>query len=137
MSTTHNGKKLITSALGAAVAGAAVPTLLFLAAGTAQADTSVSTVSDPLGVTVRIRSSAGPGGEDANVSHGRCTYSATPQAGTGNSLLPPLPAYAPFYLQGRQTFELWLPGIQTETVWDVSVDCEEGRDQTNPVTVVY
>lgn len=136
MSTTTNRKKLISSALGAAVASAAVPAILFMGAGNAQADTSVSAVSDPLGVTLRIRSNTGPGGVDANVSHGSCFYSAIPQAGTGNGLAI-LPVNLPFYLQHRQTFEMWLPGIQTGTVWDVSVDCANGRDQTNPGAVVY
>jgi hypothetical protein len=37
MNTTHNRKKLIASALGAAAAAVAAPTLLFTGAGTAQA----------------------------------------------------------------------------------------------------
>ena len=37
MNTTHNRKKSITSALGAAVAGAAIATLMFLGSATAAA----------------------------------------------------------------------------------------------------
>jgi hypothetical protein len=38
MYTTHNGKKMIASALGVAAAAVAAPALLFTGAGTAQAD---------------------------------------------------------------------------------------------------
>jgi hypothetical protein len=40
MNTTHNRKKMIASALGAAAAVVAAPALLFTGAGTAQAETA-------------------------------------------------------------------------------------------------
>ena len=42
MTTTHTRTKLITAAVGAAIAGAAAPALLFLGAGTAQAIQDIS-----------------------------------------------------------------------------------------------
>lgn len=119
MSTTHNPKKSVIAALGAAVAAAAVPAILFAGAGTAQAFTWANTSTDALGVSVHVHSFGGP------ASSGWCSYTAIPQ----NPPFGVLPVYGvPFYLQENGTHDLWFPGIQTGTTWDVTVDCANGVD---------
>lgn len=123
MSITIN-KKSVTAALGATAAAAAVPALLFLGAGTAQAETYVQTRTDALGVTVLIVS------EGLAPSSGWCTYTAIPSG-------PGVPAYGvPFYLQENGIHNLWFPGVQTGTTWAVTVDCPNGTDSPT-VNVVY
>lgn len=124
MNTTHYRKNSIIAAVGAAVAAAAAPAFLFAGAGTAQADTWVYTTTDALGVTVHIGSNAW------DPSSGWCTYTAVPKG-------PGVPVYGvPFYLQEGGNHDLWFPGIQTGTTWDVTVHCPNGSD--SPVQqVVY
>lgn len=113
-------------------AGAAValPALLVLGgAGTAQAETFVTTSSDALGVTIFVSS----GGADP--SGGSCTYTAVP-VNVPPGVLPPLPAHVPFALQENQIHNIWLPGIQTGTTWSATVDCANGTDSP-PETIVY
>lgn len=123
MSTIIN-RKSVTAALGATVAAAAVPALLVLGAGTAQAGTSAWTTTDALGVTVHISSWGAP------ASSGWCTYTAIPQG-------PGVPVYGvPFLLQEGGNHDLWFPGVQTGTTWNVSVHCPNGTDSPT-VNVVY
>jgi hypothetical protein len=114
----------IKKSLIAAVATAAAPALLFAGGGTAQAGTSVSPTSDALGVTVKVTST----GNALNRSSGLCFYTATP-ANVPFGVLPPLPVYdVPFVLQENTPYNLWFPGIQTGTTWDVTVKCQNGTD---------
>lgn len=125
MNTKHNRKKSVIGAVGAAIAAAAVPAFLFAGAGTAQAFTWVNTSTDALGVTVHVISFGGP------ASSGRCTYTAVPN-GSG------VPVYnVPFYLQENGTHDLWFPGIQTGTTWDVDVACADGVNSATTQQVVY
>jgi hypothetical protein len=137
MNTTHIRKKSVTAALGAAVAAAAAPTFLFAGTGTAQADTRVSTTTDALGVTVHIESVFTPGQvpvSNGYPSNGLCTYSAVPQPEPGK--LAPLPVTdVPFTLQDYGTHDLWFPGVQTRSTWDVTVSCPVGGADHH--TVIY
>jgi hypothetical protein len=129
MSTTRNRKKLITSALGAAAAAVAVPTMLFVGAGTAHAanpGVRVNTAPDALGVDVTITAAV----PFATSDYGWCTYQAFP---VGSALLPTPPT--PFRLEAGtpgnpQSATLFFPGIETGTNWQVAVDCPtQGGDQ--------
>jgi len=129
MNTTRSRKKLITSALGAAAAAAAVPTMLFVGAGTALAGppgVSVNTAPDALGVDVTITAAS----FFATSDYGWCTYQAFP---VGTALLPTPPT--PFRLEAGtpnnpQSATLFFPGIETGTRWQVAVDCPaQGGDQ--------
>jgi len=122
-------KKMIT-ALGAAAAAVAAPTLLFAGVGTAQALSWVNTNTDAFGVTVHVHSFGAP------ASSGLCFYTAVP-ASVPPGVIPPLPVYnLPFHLQENGTHDLWFPGIQTGTTWDVTVDCANGVDSATQ-HVVY
>jgi hypothetical protein len=128
MSTTHNHRKLIATTLGATVAGVVAPALLVLGAGSAQAQTRLGTVTDALGVTVSVQSD-GP-----NPSHGTCFYTAIPVA-TPPGQLPPMPVYGvPFTLQANRKHNLWFPGIQSGSTWEVTVDCQNGTN--SPVKIL-
>jgi hypothetical protein len=117
MSITKIRKKMVTAALGAAAAAVAAPALLFASSATAQALTSVNTTRDALGVTVHIQSTG---------SHGWCTYTAVPIF-TPAGHLKPLPVYGvPFYLQANQDHDLWFPGIQTGSLWQIDLKCDNG-----------
>lgn len=72
MNTIHPRKKSVTAVLGAAIAAAAAPAVLFTGAGTAQAETQVVPFTDALGVSVHVVS-VGP-----LPSSGWCSYTATP-----------------------------------------------------------
>ena len=109
--------KSITAALGAAAITVAAPALLLAGAGTAQAATTVGTTSDALGVTVNV---------DSAGSFGWCSYSAEPIFTPAGSLKP-WPAYGvPFYLQPGASHNLWFPGIQTGSLWNIEVKCDNG-----------
>jgi hypothetical protein len=119
---TINRKKSVTAALGAAAAALAAPAMLFLGAGTAQANTTVVPTSNALGVTLHITSDGS--------QHGVCTYSAWP---TSWGAVKPLPVYGiPFVLQKNQSFDLWTPGIQTGSTWTAETTCEVGGTQSHP-----
>jgi len=124
MNTKPNPKKSAFAAIGAAVAAAAVPAVLFTGAGTAQAASTINTASDALGVTVNVHSTG---------SEGLCFYSAEPWFGW--TTVKPLPVYkVPFILQANQDYNLWFPGIQTGTTWKAKVECPVGGvDYFNPV----
>jgi hypothetical protein len=110
-------------------AAAALPPLLFLGAGNAQAETFIDTSSDALGVTIFVSS----GGD--NPSSGSCTYTAVP-VNVPPGVIPPLPAHVPFVLRENQMHNIWLPGIQTGTTWSATVDCANGTDSP-PESIVY
>ncbi len=118
MNTTKNRKKSITAALGAAAATLAAPAMLFLGTGTAQAATIVTPESNALGVTVSIFS---------DTQWGWCSYTATPAYGW--KTLKPLPVYnVPFHMLKNVNHQMWLPGIQTGTTWNVTVKCNNDGD---------
>ena len=118
-------KKSLIGTVGAALATAAVPAFLFTGAGTAQAFTWVTTSTDALGVTVHVQSFGGPG------SSGVCSYTAVPTNGPG------IPAYGvPFVLQDGGSHDLWFPGVQLGTTWDVTVTCPNGVNSATQ-QVVY
>ena len=123
MFTKRNHKKSIVNAIGATIAAAAVPAVMLAGAGTAQAASTLNTVSDAAGVTVQIKSTG---------SEGLCFYTATPWFGW--KVAPPLPVYkVPFVLQANQSHNLWFPGIQTGTTWKAKVKCAiGGTDYFNP-----
>jgi hypothetical protein len=101
--------------LSAMAAAAAAPAVLFLSAGTAQADVSARVVPAPGGVDVIVWSWGVP-----TVS-GWCTYTSTVR---GNPLGKPLPAInVPFYLPERGEARLWFPSYPTNSTWDISVTC--------------
>ncbi|MEO3758497.1 hypothetical protein ABGB19_09470 [Mycobacterium sp. B14F4] len=113
-------KKSVVAGLGTTAAAAA----LFAGAGSAHAFTWVNTNTDALGVTVHVMSFGGP------ASSGWCTYTAIPNG-------PGVPVYGvPFYLQENGTHNLWFPGIQTGTTWDVDVSCQNGVNSATQ-QVVY
>jgi hypothetical protein len=119
---TINRKKSVTAALGAAAAALVAPAMLFLGAGTAQAATVVTPESNALGVTVSILS---------DTQWGWCSYTAEPLAW---GAVKPLPVYGvPFHMEKNLNHQLWFPGIQTGTKWDVTVKCDHG----NPVEHEY
>jgi hypothetical protein len=113
VNTVHNRKKLITSALGSAVAGAAVPAVLFLGSGTAAAQPQVNPYPKiGLGnVTVQVA--------DVNGQSSWCTFHATQLGGLGiyDSL--------PFFLgQNAQADVVIWPALPTGYTWDTWVNCE-------------
>jgi hypothetical protein len=61
MSKTTNRKKSLTAVLGMAAATLAAPAMLLAGSGTAQAASSINTVSDPMGVTVEVHSTGSSG----------------------------------------------------------------------------
>ena len=112
MNTTHNHKKLITSALGAAVAGAAVPALALLGSGTAAALPQINPYPKiGLGnVTVQVA--------DVNGQSDWCTFHARQIGGLGSydSL--------PFFLgQNAQADVVIWPALPTGYTWDTWVTC--------------
>jgi hypothetical protein len=130
MKTTNSRKKMVAAALGAAAAAVTAPALLFASAGTAQAGTWVTTNTDVLGVTVHVKSFGVP------ASSGTCFYTAVPSA-VPAGVIPPLPVYGmPFQLQENGTHDIWFPGLQTGTTWDVTVHCANGVDSATQ-HVVY
>lgn len=128
MSVTKSLKISLTGVSGAAAAAA----LMLGGAGTAQAETAMWTSTDALGVTVHIHSSG------ASPSSGWCNYTAVPVAGTTpTGVKTPWPVYdVPFQLQENGTHDLWLPGIQTGTTWDATVNCPGGAN-SGTVQLVY
>ena len=116
MKKIHLNKKSILAAAGASIAAAAAPALLVSGAAPAHAQTGIGTVIDPFGVTVNIHSQ-GP-----QASSGWCNYTAMPKG-------PGVPVHGlPFYLQANQNHQLWFPGVQSGTTWDVAVTCPNGMN---------
>jgi hypothetical protein len=122
MSTTHNRTRVIASA----VTAVAVPTLLFLGAGTAQAQQNESVSYDGdlfgIGLTVHVTDNSG--------NSAQCNYTATPEPGQLTTHLL-RPYTHQFFLQANDTVswpisspELGLPAVATGTKWFVTVDCK-------------
>ena len=112
MNTTHNRHKLITCGLGAAVAGATVPALMFLGSGTAAALPQINPYPTiGLGnVTVQVA--------DVDGQSDWCTFHARQIGGLG--------AYdsLPFFLgQNAQTDVVIWPALPTGYTWDTWVSC--------------
>jgi hypothetical protein len=127
MNTKNNRKKSVIAALGAVTAAVAAPALLFTGAGAAQAATLVTPESNALGVTVSVLSDTQWGG---------CNYTAIPQGGWSPG--QPLPLYGvPFFLQKGLNHQMWFPGIQTGTTWDVTVKCDNNGGTTEVMQAVY
>ncbi len=123
MNAIHPRKKSVIAGVAAAVAATAAPAFLFAGAGTAQAGTWVNTNTDALGVTVHVHSFGG--------SSGWCTYSASP-------IGPGIPVYGvPFYLQPNGIHDLWFPGIQSGTTWNVDIHCPAAGTDSPTQHVVY
>jgi hypothetical protein len=131
MNTNHNRKKkLITSALGAVAAAVAAPALLFVGAGTAQADNVyVDDASTFGGVTMTVESAS-----VASDLHD-CVYSATPPWG--------IPYVSPPFEMNssNRLFQWFIPSLQTNTTWNIAVLCD-GVPQTvlfkgTPAEIIY
>jgi hypothetical protein len=124
----RNSAKLHTSILGATIAAAAVPTMLFAGTGSAHADTWVSPYPNPLGVRVVVTEDSGKAGW--------CTYTATPQ---GSGVLPF--SSLPFRLEAKGRYEFLIPGVPTGTKWIPQVNCDHGANKTDwpgaPNPIVY
>jgi len=117
MITANQFGKSIAAVLGTAAAAVAAPALLFVGSGAAQAATTVGTTSDALGVTVNVQSAG---------SHGGCSYTAEPTF-TPAGQLKPLPVYGvPFHLQPGASHNIWFPGVQTGSFWQIEVRCDNG-----------
>jgi hypothetical protein len=131
MNTTHNRKKTIAAALGAAAAAVATPVMLFAGAGTAQAGApippsqskgpiKVNYVQLPLGLQILVTDNlALPGGEV-------CSYQSV-----GNGALPFPYSGAATIPPGAHTGELTIPldwGTLETTEWNVSVNCPGGGE---------
>jgi hypothetical protein len=122
--STTNRKKFVSAALAAAAAVAA-PAALFLSAGTAQAETAMRWGAEPSGFRMIITSYGMPGEPP---SSGRCTYTAVPVS-VPPGVFPPLPVHDfRFHLPENESRELFFPGIQTGTTWNVTVHCQYGTD---------
>lgn len=118
----NHRKETINAVLGAAVAAAAVPAVLFVGAGTAHAGGTVWNNADYAGTTVFIRSDG--------LTFGNCTYSAYPAVGFG---IPPGPRQFVLSDNGIPA-QLWFPGAKLNTTWNVNVACDHG-DPINATTV--
>jgi hypothetical protein len=114
---TIQRKKSVTAALGAAIAAAAAPAILFAGAGSAQAAVDVHPTSDALGVTVNIQS---------NGEYGWCRYTALHGIKPPGVVPPPPVLKVPFHLQQGGSHNLWFPSYQTGTTWNVTVECPNG-----------
>jgi len=120
----------ILARLGLAATAVVAPAVLFVGAGTAQADVSAATNSAPGGVDVEIGSFDGPGPGVIEPS-GWCTYTA---AVRGNPIGKPLPAInVPFYLEAGRWSRLWFPSYTPGSTWDISVNCPNTGPQFTQV----
>jgi hypothetical protein len=125
MNAKHARKKLVASTLGTA----AVPTLLFCGAGTAQADQlTVFTNATFGGVAIVVQDNTNPPS-----TLGGCVYSSTPNT-TGIPYFGP-----PFELNASQrSFQWFAPGLETGTTWTIAVNCASGGPQgVSPSTITY
>jgi hypothetical protein len=126
MNTTHNRKKLITSALGAVVAGAAVPALLLLGSGTAAAAPVINTRPEIGlgGVTVRV--------SDVKGQSAWCTYHSKEVGGPGiyDSL--------PFFLGQNASAPVMIwPALPTGHTWNAWVNCNYPGGDSSVVQIQF
>jgi hypothetical protein len=120
MNTTHNlKKKLVVSAIGAGAAVAA-PAVLFLGAGSAQANPNVWYDNNLFGTVANIADPVNPAGATE-----LCEYHSNGIAPT-----PPIPFDAPVELDGATPSQIQIPGIQTGSHWFVRVSCNVGGTTT-------
>ena len=122
MNTAHNLKrKFITSAFGAAVAGAAAPALLMLGAATAHADDVTYDPSTGIGLNAHVQDTTG--------RDSLCTYNASPN---GSSLLPVLPYISPpFWLPANANVSVFMPApIAPGITWSINVICVGNQSPT-------
>jgi hypothetical protein len=120
--SSTNRKKFVSAALAAVAA----PAALFLSAGTAQAETPIRWGAEPGGIKLVILSYNNVAGEPP--SSGRCTYTAVPVS-VPPGIFAPLPVYdLRFHLPQNSSHELFFPGVQTGTTWDITVHCQYGTD---------
>jgi hypothetical protein len=129
MNTTHNRKKTIAAALGAAAVAVAAPALLSSGAGTAQALSPHS--NGPVTVTY----DTGPGGLVANIQdtlNGAGTEFCTYQS-VGTGLQGPIPFNGGAFVTGNQNSgAVLIPGIPLFEPWRVSVSCPAGGSFSFP-----
>jgi hypothetical protein len=125
MNHTHNRKKLVASALGAAAA-VATPALLLFGAGTAHATQPTE---------VDFSGTAGPGNDlvvtvvnNTTTDFGQCTYQSTPQ---WPSLLPPYTSNT-FSVPANTSQQVDIGNyfgqgaIRTGTTWTIALNCTGG-----------
>lgn len=113
----------ILAKLGATLAAAAAPAMLFLGAGTAHAERSIQVwgASAPGGVDVFVQSNAWAGEKPIS---GWCTYTSTVQ---GDPIGKPAPALGvPFFLPAGAPARLWFPAWPTGSTWNTTVSCPNG-----------
>jgi hypothetical protein len=118
----------ILAQLSATTAALAASAMLFLGAGTAQADILARATAAPGGVDVLILSDDD---DPANAPSGWCTYTSTVR---GNPIGKPLPAInVPIYVQARVPSRLWFPSFPTGSTWDIKVNCPNAGPQFTTV----
>jgi hypothetical protein len=118
MSTTYNS---VRAAIGATLAAAAMPALMFFGTGTAQANPAGPTdLKDPH--ALQIAWLPWTGGLTAYIKNNRshdagwCAYTADWYVS------------APFYLAAYSTYELVMfPSYPEDRDWNVNVDCSDGQ----------
>ncbi len=137
MNAAHYPKKLVASALGAALAATAAPALLIFGTATAHAQDPATVTYDGdllgIGLTVNVTDSSADFGKGPR----RCSYTATPEPGQLTAHL--LHTYNhDFALQPLSTTswkvsssELGTPALATGTKWAVTVSCTGGYDTKN------
>lgn len=110
-----NGRKSVTTRLGAAVAAVAAPAMLLLGAGNAHADPANNNVLRawwdviPEGLHAHVQNKTAQGAQ--------CNYSAYPGQ-------PFIAGYRhDFYLPPGGTVDWVIPGVPTGTGWQTNIHC--------------
>jgi hypothetical protein len=137
MNAANYQKKMVSSAMGAALAAAAAPALLIFGTATAHAQDPMTVTYDGdllgIGLTVNVTDN------NASFVKGprRCSYTATPEPGQLTAHLLHTYNYD-FALQPLSTTswkvsstELGIPALATGTKWAVTVSCTGGYDKAN------
>ncbi|MCW1957484.1 MAG: hypothetical protein KIH64_002850 [Mycobacterium sp.] len=122
----------ILAKLAAMTATVAAPAMLFLGAGTAQANMDVASRPAPGGMDVVVTTWSNNPGEPAPA--GWCLFNSRV---VGNPIGKPLPAIdVPFYLpEGASpaTSRLWFPTYPTGATWNISVACPNSAPQFSQI----
>ncbi|MGV1006620.1 MAG: hypothetical protein ACOYEV_18060 [Candidatus Nanopelagicales bacterium] len=122
----------ILAKLGAMTAAVAAPAMLFLGAGTAQANMNAFANPAPGGVDVWVQTLPPVAGGTA--PSGWCTFNSSV---VGNPIGKPLPAInVPFYLPESgpgvpSASRLWFPSYPTGSTWNISVECPNAAPQVS------
>lgn len=122
----------ILAKLGAMTAAVTAPAMLFLGAGTAQANMSVLANPAPGGMDVWV--STWPANAAESAPSGWCLFNSSV---VGNPIGKPLPAInVPFYLPENGPGEpahshLWFPSYPTGSTWNISVECPKAAPQAS------